>query len=134
MRFNRTLFRVKWAVLGLVILIPAFANQLLFDKKSYKLVDTDVKNILEISCILVLAVVGNFGVRNFSNKWALNIWRLIYLFGVFFLTLMALIQAFIYHYTIQNQFRFTSIKLMLFSPLLYVVLLILERMKLKNGD
>ncbi len=134
MTFKRTVFRAKWVVLALVIVIPAIANQLFFDKKSYKLVDTDLKNVLEISCILILAVVGNFGIKDFSNKWTLNIWTLIYLISVIFLTLMALVQAFIYHYTINNQFRFTSIKLMLFSPLIYVVLLILEGVKFKNED
>ena len=132
MIFKRSFFRAKWVVFMLMIVIPAIANQLFFDKKSYKLVGTDLKNILEISCILVIAVVGNFGVKDFSSKWTLNIWKLIYLSGITFLTLMALIQAFIYHYTINNQFRFTSIKLMLFSPLFYILLLILEGIKLKD--
>lgn len=132
MTFNKTFFRTKWIVLVFVIIIPAIANQLFFDKTSYKLVDTDVKNVLEISSIIILAVVGNFGVKYFTTKWPLNIWRLVYLISVVFLIIMALIQAFIYQYTINNQYRFTSIKLMLFSPMLYVLLLILEGMKFKK--
>lgn len=134
MRFNKTVFRPKLMVLALVIIIPAIASQLLFDKRSYKLVDTDLKNVLEISAIIILAVVGNVGVKDFTNKWPLNIWKLVYVFGTLFLIVMALIQAFVYQYTTNNQYRFTSLKLMLFSPMLYVVLLILENMKLKKAD
>lgn len=134
MKFNKTLFSPKWGVLVLVIIIPAIANQLFFDKKSFKLVDTDVKNLLEINGIIILAVVGNFGVKDFTNKWTLNIWRIVYLIGIIFLITMALIQAFVYQYTINNQYRLVSLKLMLFSPMLYVILLILERMKLKKEE
>ena len=134
MKFRSTFLKPKWVVLILVIMIPAFANQLLLDKPSYKLISTDVKNVLEISCIVILAVVGNFGIKDFTNKWPLNIWKLIYLGSVVFLTLMALIQAFVYQYTINNQYRFTSIKIMLFSPMLYVILLILNGMKFKKAD
>lgn len=134
MRFNKILFRPKWIVLVLVIVIPAIASQLVFDKRSYKLVDTDVKNILEIGAITILAVLGNIGVKDFANKWSLNIWRLVYVISIVFLIVMALIQAFIYQYTTNNQYRFTSIKLMLFSPMVYVILLILENMKLKKVD
>ena len=132
MTFNKTMFRAKWVVLVLVVVIPAIVNQLLLDKASYKLVGTDVKNVIEVTCIVILALVGNFGVKNFRVKWLLNIWRLVYIVSIVFLTLMSLIQAFIYQYTNNNQYRFTSIKLMLFSPMLYVVLLILEGVKLKK--
>ncbi|MBC7651750.1 MAG: hypothetical protein H7101_08375 [Deinococcales bacterium] len=134
MKFRSTFLKPKWVVLILVIMIPAIVNQLLLDKPSYKLIGTDVKNVLEISCIVVLAVVGNFGVKDFTNKWPLNIWRLIYFASVLFLILMALIQAFVYQYTINNQYRFTSIKIMLFSPMFYLLLLILDGMKLKKAD
>ena len=126
MKLIKTILQPKWIALALVIIIPAIVNQLFFDKRSYKAYSTDFKNTTEVILVIIIWLVGNYGLKNLKTSWPLSIWKAVYVTSIVILTIMTLIEAFIYHYSYKGQFRFMSIKQMLFSPLLYVLLLIIE--------
>jgi hypothetical protein len=121
------LLQTQWVVLVLIIVTPAIVNQMYFDKPSYKTNTTDFKNTFEVGLILSLGILGYFGLRGLQHKWPLNIWKAIYIFGVVFLTIATLVEAFIYRYSYKGQFRFMSIKQLLFSPIIYVLLLLIYK-------
>jgi hypothetical protein len=119
------LLQRQWIVLVLIIIIPAIVNQCYFDKPSYKANTTDFKNTFELALVLSVGILGYYGLHNLEQKWALNIWKAIYVLSIACLTIATFIEAFISRYSYKGQFRFMSIKQMLFSPIIYVLLLII---------
>ncbi len=126
MMLKKLLVNSKWIGLALVIIIPLIANQLFLDKRSYKAYSTNFENSVEILLIILIAIIGIFGLKKLDSQWPLNIWKAIYAISIAILTIAALVEAFIYHYSYKGQYRFTSIKQMLFSPIIYILLLIIE--------
>jgi predicted membrane protein len=127
MKLNKKfpLLQPQWIALVLIIVIPAIVNQCYFDKPSYKANTTDFKNTLELALIFSVAILGYHGLRNLAQKWVLNTWKAIYGLSVAFLTIATFVEAFIFRYSYKGQFRFMSIKQMLFSPIIYILLLII---------
>jgi len=125
MKQTKSIFQPHWIALILIIAIPAIVNQVYYDKPSYKANTTDFKNTFEVAMVITTGIIGYYGFRNLKQKWPLNIWKAVYILSTFFLTIATFIEAFIYRYSYKGQFRFMSIKQLLFSPILYVLLLII---------
>lgn len=111
--------------LMLIVLVPAIVNQMYFDKPSYKANTTDFKNSFEVGLVISVGLLGYYGLKNLQQKWPLSIWKATYIISIAFLCIATFIEAFIYRYSYKGQFRFMSIKQMLFSPIIYVLLLII---------
>jgi predicted membrane protein len=125
MKQTKSIFQPQWIALVLIIAIPAIVNQVYFDKPSYKANTTDFKNTFEVALVISVGVIGYYGFRNLHQKWPLNIWKAVYILSTSFLAVATFIEAFVYRYSYRGQYRFMSVKQLLFSPILYVLLLII---------
>ncbi|MDI9363670.1 MAG: hypothetical protein QM541_01870 [Flavobacterium sp.] len=126
MRQNKPfLLQPQGLALLLIIAVPAIVNQMYSDKPSYQTNTTDFKNFFEVGIVTTVGFIGYFGLRNLQQKWPLTIWKATYILTIAFLLIAAFVEAFIYKYSYNGQFRFMSVKQMLFSPIIYVLLLII---------
>lgn len=119
------LMQPQGIALMLIVLVPAIVNQMYFDKPSYKANTTDFKNSFEVGLVISVGLLGYYGLRSLQQKWPLTIWKTTYILSVAFLSIATFVETFIYRYSYKGQFRFMSVKQMLFSPIIYVLLLII---------
>lgn len=123
----------KWKGLIILITFSFIINQLLLDVKVYIKLDNKIKDLAESIIIFTIYLIGKWGLADLSKMWLLKLWQFIYFSSLIFFIVMFLIDWFIYHYTYKEQYRFLSIKQVLWNPLTYLVFIAFEELERLTG-
>ena len=116
----------KWVALVLIILISLLINQCLIDKNFFHYLNLYVKDLSEIILIIFVMVIGIWGLKTLSAKWPNTIWKTIYYTSIIFFIVMSLVDNLIFNYSTRGQFRFFAIKQILWSPLVYLTIILIS--------
>ena len=119
----------KWKGLIILLIFSFIINQLLLDVKVYIKLDNKIKDLAESIIIFTIYLIGKWGLADSSKMWLLKLWQFIYFSSLVFFIVMFLIDWFIYHYTYKEQYRFLSIKQVLWNPLTYLVFIAFEELE-----
>ena len=133
MNYNK-LSKKKWVALVLIIIISLLINQSLIDKKYFYHLNLYVKDLSEIILIIFVMIIGNWGLKTLSAKWPNIIWKTIYYSFIIFFIVMSLVDNLIFSYSTRGQFRFFGIKQILWSPLVYLTIILISMQHKKKTN
>lgn len=125
MNFKK-LFDRKWVALILIVIFSVIINQCLIDKKFFFYLNIYIKDIVEITLLLFIMILGNWGLNNSSARWVNSIWKITYLSSIAFFITMSLVDNLVFNYSTTRQFRFFGVKQILWNPLVYLMLVLLS--------
>jgi hypothetical protein len=111
--------------LFLIILFSVLANQFIIETKSYRLLDNGIKNLIEISLVLLTGLLGYICWSRYKVKWVIVLWIFIYLFFLLFFAFAGIVDKFIYRYSTQDKYRFFAVKELLYGPIPYIIIFIM---------
>ena len=103
-------------------------NLSIFDTKEYVHTNKNTRNLLELSSIVLIGTIGLIYFYQSSLiklKW---IWLLSYTGSLAFLILMIFIDYFVFALEKNGQYRFVTLKSMLTSPIVFLVLVLINKL------
>lgn len=117
-----------WLTFLLILTFSALANQFFFDTKGYLHYTINTRNLLELSSILLIGITGLIYLAqpNLAKlKW---LWLILYVGSLIFLLIMIFVDYFILPLEKNGQYRFGSLKSMMTSPIIFLVLALLNKL------
>lgn len=106
----------------LISIFSILMNQFFFDRRNYLLIPMIIRDLLEISAVLGTAVLGYFHFAKLKIKPLKSLWLLIYGLSFIVLIILALIDNFIFPFSIGGQYRLVTFKSILTGPIIFLVI------------
>lgn len=106
-------------------------NLLIIDTKKFLTLKTFNKDCLELILIVIVYLLGRNGIKK-SPRWIIKTWDYLYICFIAFFTLMLLTNEYIYRYTINDQYRFTTVKQFIANPILFLILIFIKKLNDKK--
>jgi hypothetical protein len=122
-----------WIGFIVIVTISSLAYTLILEKKAYSDVHHKIaRNITEIVSVLLIGLSGYSIYFKQVERFIKNLWMSIYLGSSLFLFCFFVIDNFIYAIEKNGQHGFGSLKILLISPIIYLVIVLIKKL-LDNG-
>lgn len=117
-----------WIAFILILTFSVIDNQFFFDTKKYITINKSNRNALELGSILLVYFVGliYFAQKGLNNLRKL--WLITYLGSICFLGITIFIDYFIWAIEKNGQYRFSTLKNMLISPVPFLIFVLINKL------
>lgn len=109
----------------LISALSLILHQILMEKKNYLLLESKLRDGIEFFIIMLIWIIGKWGLKENVPKWISSIWNISYYLALTLILIAAIID-WIFHYSNPEQFRFNTIKGIFWSPLPFLVVAFLS--------